>query len=69
MKQMIINMIEDAKSSHDEKLIYWIKVLIRKFSDTMNCPSDWRDIGRILYNMYFNDNWVFESLELWDYEE
>jgi len=69
MKQTIINMIEDAKSSHDEKLIYWIKVLIRKFSDTMNCPSDWRDIGRILYNMYFNDNWVFESLELWDYEE
>lgn len=69
MKQTIINMIEDAKSSHDEKLIYWVKVLIRKFSDTMNCPSDWRDIGRILYNMYFNDNWVFESLELWDYEE
>lgn len=69
MKQTIINMIEDAKSSHDEKLIYWIKVLIRKFSDTMNCPSDWRDIGRILYNMYFDDNWVFESLELWDYEE
>jgi len=69
MKQTIINMIEDAKSSHDEKLIYWIKVLIRKFSDTMNCPSDWRDIGRILYNMYFDDNWVFESLELWNYEE
>ena len=69
MKQTIINIIEDAKSSHDETMMMHIKMLIRKFSDTMNCPSDWRDIGRILYNMYFNDNWVFESLELWDYEE
>lgn len=68
MKQIIKKMIERAEMENDEVLFFDIRLLIGKLAETINCPSNWRDIGTELANEYKNTQ-VYEELQLWDYEE
>lgn len=67
MEQTIINMIAEAEEKQDYELIKHVKELINQFASTINCPSNWREIGTTLAETYEPDSWVYEELELWNY--
>lgn len=50
-------------------LLRFARDLIDRFSMTINCPSNWRNIGTELAEEYKENSWVFDELELWNYEE
>ena len=75
MENIIKEMIEKAIyyketiRSIDEayELIRFTRDLIEEFAETINCPSNWRDIGSKLAEEYDTSTWVWEELELWNY--
>ena len=75
MENIIKEMIEKAIyyketiKSIDEayELIRFTRDLIEQFAETINCPSNWRDIGSKLAEEYDPSTWVWEELELWNY--
>lgn len=77
MEQIIKDMIEKAvyyygqidKSEEACDLIRFIKDLVDKMTNTINCPSNWRSIGEELADEYKDNSWVFNELELWNYIE
>ena len=79
MEQIIREMIERAiyykenlnfiEESESYDLLKFARELIYQMVMTINCPSNWRDIGRKFAKEYRNNSWVFEELELWNYEE
>ena len=77
MENIIKEMIEKAIyyketiKSIDEayELIRFTRDLIEQFAETINCPSNWRDIGSKLAEEYDPSTWVWEELELWNYED
>ena len=77
MENIIKEMIEKAIyyketiRSIDEayELIRFTRDLIDEFATTINCPSNWRDIGSKLAEEYDPSTWVWEELELWSYED
>ena len=68
MYDIIKNMIKQTYEQDNYDLIENIRQLIYEFADTFNCPSNWRDIGERLAKEYDCSTWVYEELELWDYE-
>lgn len=68
MYDIIKNMIKQAEAQENYDLIEYVRQLIYEFSDTINCPSNWRDIGERLVQEYDCGTWVYEELELWNYE-
>jgi hypothetical protein len=75
METIIRKMIQKALSYNENgrideayELIGFSKDLIDEFAGTINCPSNWRDIGEILTNEYEEDSWVYENLELWNHK-
>lgn len=68
MEQTIKSMIEQAETEENYSLIHYVKQLIDTFAQTINCPSNWRDIGEELVKEYDCSSWVYEELELWNYE-
>lgn len=69
MKRIIEDMIEQAVLEESYELINYVRRLIERFSNTVNCPSNWRSIGEELANEYTEDTWIYEELELWNYIE
>ena len=57
--------------NYDEarELLYFVRDLIQQMATTINCPSNWRDIGTELAEEYKDNSWIFDELELWNYEE
>ena len=45
MEQTIRLMIEQAETEENYYLIGYVKHLIDEFATTINCQSNWRDIG------------------------
>lgn len=43
--------------------------LIKEMATTINCPSNWRNIGTELAKEYKNNSWIFDELELCNYED
>ena len=77
MENIIKEMIEKAIyyketiGSIDEayELIRFTRDLIDKFAETINCPSNWRSIGEELAEEHKDNSWVYDELELWNYED
>ena len=67
MEQTIRLMIEQAETEENYSLIGYVKQLIDEFSTTINCPSNWRDIGSKIAEEYKDNSWVYDELELWNY--
>lgn len=66
--QLIIeDLIEDASTKNDDIMLELIKELIEEVVTTYNTPSDWKNIGKKLGCKY-KDSWVYDKLELGDYE-
>ena len=77
MKNIIREMIEKAiyyaenLELYDEarELLRFCRDLIEEMAETINCPSNWRDIGTELAEEYKDNSWIFDELELWNYED
>lgn len=76
MENIIKSMIEkaiyyDNLEHYDEarEILQFVRDLIEQMALTINCPSDWRNIGSELAEEYKNNTWIFDELELWNYEE
>ena len=51
------------------ELLRFVRNLIEQMALTINCPSNWRNIGTELAEEYKDNTWIFDELELWNYEE
>ena len=77
MENIIREMIEKALyykeklHNYDEsyELLRFVRDLIYEMVDTINCPSNWRNIGTELAEEYKDNSFVFDELGLWNYEE
>ena len=77
MENIIKNMIEKAiyykenLSLYDEsrELLQYAAQLREQMAMTINWPSNWRSIGTELAEEYKDNTWIFDELELWNYEE
>lgn len=69
MEETIRLMIEQAETEENYSLIGYVKQLLDEFASTINCPSNWRDLGTELAKEYGSNSWVYEQLELWNHEE
>ena len=69
MEDIIREMIWQAEKEDNCQLIRYVKQLIDEFATTINCPSNWRDIGSKLAEEYKDNSWVYDELELWNYED
>ena len=77
MENIIKSMVEKAiyykenLSLYDEsrELLQFVRDLIEQMATTINCPLNWRSIGTELAEEYKDNTWIFDELELWNYEE
>ena len=77
MENIIKSMIEKAiyykenLSLYDEarELLQFAAQLIEQMSLTINCQSNWISLGTELAEEYNDNTWIFDELELWNYEE
>ena len=67
MKQLILEMVQEAERTKNYVIISYVKRLLDILA-VHNVASSWRKIGTELAMMYTPDSWVHEELELWDYE-
>lgn len=68
MFEIICDMIELAAESKDYEMADKISDLISEFARTINCPSNWRDIGERLADKYRENTDIYDSFDLIDYE-
>ena len=69
MEDIIREMICQAEKEDNCQLIKYVKQLIEQFTKTINYPSKWRSIGEELAEEYKDNSWVYDELELWNYED
>ena len=67
MEQTIRNMINQAETEENYSLIEYARQIVDELAITINCPSNWRNIGEKLAEEYDSDSWVYENMELWNY--
>lgn len=76
MEQIIIDMVEKAIYYNENlnfideayDLLKFVRDLIEQMASTINCPSNWRDIGEMLMEKYKDNKMVYNELQLWNYE-
>lgn len=76
MEKIIRDMVEKAiyykenLKLYDEarELLQFAREIIDEMATTINCPSNWRDIGEELAEEYKDNDWVFDGLELWNHD-
>ena len=68
MEEIILKMVEQAKADGNYDLIDYARRLVEELAETINCPSNWRDIGEKLAKKYQDDNWVYDQMQLYYYE-
>lgn len=69
MYEILKEMIRKAEKYEDYDLIEWVRQIVYELAITINCPSNWRSICDELLDEYDCSSWVYENLELWNYEE
>lgn len=71
MLYIILDMIKKAQEQKNYDILDDIDKLIDMFAATVNCPSNWRDIGGELTKSYRDgiiEQWVYDYLNLSDYD-
>ena len=65
MEKIISDMIEQAEASEDLELLEYARRLVEELADTINCPSNWRNIGEQLAQKYKDNDWVYSYMQLY----
>lgn len=68
MKENIKRMIEYAERNNDYELADIIREIVFELADTINCPSNWRNIGEELAEEYVNNDWIMDNCNLYDFK-
>jgi hypothetical protein len=68
MEKIISDMIEQAEANEDLELLEYARRLVEELADTINCPSNWRNIGEQLAQKYKDNDWVYSYMQLYYYE-
>lgn len=68
MEKIISDMIEQAEANEDLELLEYARRLVEELADTINCPSNWRNIGEQLVQKYKYNDWVYSYMQLYYYE-
>lgn len=68
MEKIISDMIEQAEANEDLELLEYARRLVEELADTINCPSNWRNIGEQLAQKYKGNDWVYGYMQLYYYE-
>ena len=68
MEKIISDMIEQAEANEDLELLEYARRLVEELADTINCPSNWRNIGKQLAQKYKDNDWVYSYMQLYYYE-
>lgn len=61
-------MIMQAEQEENYSLIEYARQIVNELAITANAPSNWRDIGTVFAKEYDCNSWVYEEMELWNYE-
>lgn len=69
MEEIIREMIKQADEENNFTLLEYVRCIIEELADTINCPDNWRSIGKELAKEYEPESWIYEELSLWDYAE
>lgn len=67
MYSTIKELVQKAINDQDFESAVIAKSIIDELADTINCPSNWRDIGERIAEEFENNEWIYEAMELWDY--
>ena len=68
METILLEMIEQAEKERNYGLIRYAKNIIYVLTTTINAPSNWRYFYKELLKKYDCNSWVYEEMELWNYE-
>ena len=68
MEKIISDMIEQAEANEDLELLEYARRLVEELADTINCPSNWRNIGEQLAQKCKDNDWVYSNMQLYYYE-
>lgn len=68
MEKIISDMIEQAEANEDLELLEYARRLVEELADTINCPSNWRNVGEQLAQKYKDNDWVYSYMQLYYYE-
>lgn len=75
MKNIVKSIIETAQECKNGgdydiafKLVEIAENLIDEMAITINCPSNWRDVGEELAEEYQGNDWVTDNCNLYEYE-
>lgn len=72
MKKTIIDLITIAEQTEDvdiaNAILKDVAYLIYTLADTINCPSNWRNITEELAEEYKDNIYIYEALDLWNYQ-
>lgn len=68
MKENIKRMIKYAEQNNDYELADIIREILSELADTINCPSNWRNIGEELAEEYSDNDWVTDNCCLYDFK-
>lgn len=67
MKTTIIDMINRASEAEDYELADFVYSILQNFAMTINCPSDWRNLGSEMAERYKEDSWVMDNCKLYEF--
>jgi len=67
MENIIIDMIEAAYRHADREMATQAYKIMCELANTVNCPSNWRDIGEKMAARYQGNTWIEENCCLYDF--
>jgi len=65
MEKIIDDMINAAYQNNNYEMAEQAYQIIGMFAITINCPSNWRDIGEKMLEKYQDNNWIVENCKLY----
>jgi len=65
MEKIIDDMINAAYQNNNYEMAEQAYQIICMFAITINCPSNWRNIGKMMLEKYQENNWIVENCKLY----
>ena len=67
MENIIEDMICSAYRHEDYEMAAMAYKIMSEFATTINCPSNWREIGENMAGKFAANDWLMENCKLYDF--